>query len=870
MDWEQLKQHLGKGYDFFGRVGVSDSSQLKRVAIHPIAQMSVNLALRALSLGEKGRLVILMPNRLNCAKWIASLCTIGIMKQDYERGVGIAKFSRGQKLLVSRCVVEYLEEEYDSNYNRWYMWVRCRDGASNRIPLDRTLAFQPITSERPLSSIKTVSDAVTSAQHVDNPIDGILRIHTMGNKSIFKANIILTSRIGETVDFIRENQINSSPIIDLFLWGKLNFEGNASIIGPQNIQANPCCLVSPDLIGALHYICDNPKTTKGLIIDGAQDYSNDLPVLDEILDRKVPIIIIADILEIEHIQYFIDRDFRIWQWNKESIVQTGGIEEARKSPFSNFNESLANYCNQKVDIVFCEHTILETIVKETIELDKLIPHDNYALDIDYGKLIQIINELSRLLRIPDTSWHTNYIQKLQLLFEQFKSQKLWLSDQAIRIVNTTINELTRLIEDPFNCENHKPARFLELIEKQSLSDQVAIIVAKPNEVELTKQYWQNKWGDKQFTNIHFLTASDLVGQSMSFIPDHVVICGWLGRDKMSHLLHSYSTPHITILMYPFETEWFRSATSNWRRRDEFNTRARDFSDIFRLSENDLKLIEHHPEASVEVPAKEEFNIADFELKMKMSRYQSYISSAGSRDEVLKAKLVVFAGEKFSFLTESHHLPVVTEVFREEGYEGEIPRKDVSQLHLGDYILFQESNRDIIREIADKGLAKNGQSDMRKIAGLWRDVLRESYRKMSGNIGEFIDLLQNSGCQRSAQTIRNWLFDDDQIGPGRSLDLDLIARILSSKELKQKMVDVKTAISVVRGAHLQASSYIRNKLLSKLPEILSAGKGSGNASGVVLLNLDEFGQVEILRIEEIANDWQEIPTNTVNCLLVEEE
>jgi predicted Zn-dependent protease with MMP-like domain len=37
-----------------------------------------------------------------------------------------------------------------------------------------------------------------------------------------------------------------------------------------------------------------------------------------------------------------------------------------------------------------------------------------------------------------------------------------------------------------------------------------------------------------------------------------------------------------------------------------------------------------------------------------------------------------------------------------------------------------------------------------------------------------------------------------------------------------------------------------------------------------LNLDEFGQVEILRIEEIGKDWQEIPTINVNCLLVEEE
>lgn len=867
MDWQQIKQQLERNCDFFNRIEVSSSHQPDRVAIHPLAQMSASLAIRAISLGNKGRLVILLPTRLNCAKWIATLCTMSIMKQDYEKDVKVTKYSLGQKLLVKKCVVEYLGEEFDANYNRWYMWVRCKDG-KNRIPLDRALVFQPIASDRPLSSIQTVGYAVNSAQQTNSQIDNILRIQTMGNKSIFKTNIILASRIGETVDFIRENQINGSPIINLFLWGKLDAEGNASTIEPKNIQANPCCLVSPDLIGVSHFICDQPEVTQGIIIDGAKDYSNNLPLFDDILDKSLPVVVIADILEAEYLTYFSDRGFRIWQWNKKNIIQSGSIVEQNKSIFSNLNNSLINYCNQKVRTIDCEHQIIEQIAKRAMELKRLIPHDHHNIDRDYYKMIQIINELSRLIRIPDQNWNISYMQTIQSLWQQFKPEKIWLSDKAIQYINATLTELISLTKEPFEGDSHKPARFYELLNKYYNSDQIAVIVAKSNEVEITQQYWQKQIGDKQLANIHFF-APEFLGQYVSFTPDYIIICGWLGKDRMSELIHSYIVPNIIMLMYPFELEYFRSANIFWEKRNEVSIHAIDFSDIFGLSEKELGVIEHDIEASTKTPIKEEFDIADFELKLRNYRYQNYTLPTEDSGGVVLAKLTVFASKKFSFLTESHKLPVVTDVIREEDFNGEIPRKNITQLHAGDYILFQESNRDIIREIADKGLAKNGQSEMRKVASLWKDALLESYMKMSNDINAIIELLRRAGCRRHPQTIRNWIFDD-QIGPRTLTDLSSIAKALPSSKLAQRITEVKAAISIVRGAHLQASTYIRNKLLSTLPEIISAGKTSGITSGVVLLNLDEFGQVAILRIEEIEKEWQEIPINNVNRLLAEEE
>ncbi len=326
-----------------------------------------------------------------------------------------------------------------------------------------------------------------------------------------------------------------------------------------------------------------------------------------------------------------------------------------------------------------------------------------------------------------------------------------------------------------------------------------------------------------------------------------------------------------MLAYPFEQKWFASAQGRWTQQNSFNIRANDFSEVLGLTEKELESIEYKAEEHIEPVRKDEFDIIEFELKLRTYRYQAYTSSAGTQDEVSRAKLVIFTQGRFAFITESHRLPVVTDLMKGEISEREIPRRYIGELRPSDYVLFQESNRDIIRDIADKGLAKDGQSHLRKIAGLWKEALHEAYRKMPGGPDGLVDLLRKAGCRRHPATIKNWRVDEDQIGPGISTDLQLIARATGNKSLLERLAEVKEAISRVRGAHLQASTYIRNKLLASLPEIVESGKGlHGCGSELIVLNLGEFGRVTILRIEEISDTWEEVATNSVNCLLSGED
>jgi hypothetical protein len=870
MDWPQVKDYLDQCYDFFGRMDASESATQEPVPIHPLLRMSAGLALKAIS--GRSRLAILFPNRLQCARWIAALCTLEIMKEDYESGPNSTKFSKGQKLLVNRCIVEFVGKEFSQEYNRWYMWIRCKDGALNRIPLDRALAFQPIDTSRPLSSLEAVGTAISSAQSLENPTDNILGTRTMGNKALFTANVILVSRIGETERFIRQNCVNGASIIDLLLWGKLNAEGEVSIIGHQQIQANPSCLLSADLFGALQYIQYDSEKTKGIIIDGSSNYVNDLQILDEILDRKIPAVVVCDLLDTGSLEYLAQRGFRIWQWNRKNIVQSNSIVETQMSSlFSSLNSSISYYCDQKIDLIPCECPELDTAVEETIKLGRFLPSDHQQLNILYGKIIQLTNELSRLIRVPEHTWTAGFLQRLQLLEQQFKSEQLWLSDKAIQCLDVIFGILSEFMKEPLGREKSKAERLYELINDTLESDVLCIIVAKTEEMDESLHYWRNSFTEQKLANIHFTTLSDLLDSDGMFTPTHIVVCGWLGGDRMYQLFHSHIAPEFTILSYSFEQKWFTSASRSWTKRNSYSIHAKNFCEMLGLPEHELKSIEFKAEEPVEPITKEEFDIIEFELRIRTSRYRGYASSTGIQEETCRAKLLIFTRNRFAFITESHRLPVVTDVMKGEVAEGEIHRKYVHELRAGDYVLFQESNRDIIREIADSGLAKEGHSHLRKIAGLWREALREAYFNKTSGFEELVQLLRKVGCKRLPTTIRNWLYDDNQIGPGKKRDLRYIAQATNNKLLLSRLEEVEFAISAVRGAHIQASNYLRSQLLGGLPKIVEGErKLPGYSSESIQLNLGEFGQVTILRIEEIADDWEEIPVNSVNQLLSEED
>lgn len=870
MNWQELNKYFDTTYPFHDRITANNCDSGFGHPLHSVIKLSTSLALKTIESPKQKKLIILLPNRLDSARWISVLCALEIMRQDFNRHSSASvTFRKDQTLFIGKCVVVFEEEYFEPQADCMFMRVKCGEGFLN-IPLNRKLEFKPADTRRQLSPCKKVLETYKSAKIIDSRLDKILGIKSLDNMAMFHENLILISKIGATESFIKNTCINGSQIIDMFIWGKLDSQGNLSKLKTEQVEAKPSCIISSDLFGASHYIADNPDKTKCVIIDSSAGFINHLQILDdEILKRNIPTIVIADFYDCESLHHLVERDFTIWQWNNKNITFLNGAGAIpRASPFYSLNNALSNYCSQKIIIDECLCPDLSDSIRDIRILDK-ITSDIPQLKETYGQLVYVILELSRMVRISDKQWIDSLENRIQNIRKQFSAHSIWLSEDVVKLIDNIFRRIHSFQEMMKNGNNPKAYKLNSLI--NNISAEIYLIVPKIEDIAPTEAYWKSVLLPQQLSKIHFLSISNSSNIERTAISPHVILCGWMGHDKMFSFFYSHLFSEISLLLYPFEKGWYGFARSRWDKQNNYCIRAKEFSSVLGIPEDELHIIEHEVKKPIKPPEKDEFDIFDFELKIRAYRYAGY-AAARPGDEVTKARLIVFTQNKFSFITESHRLLVITDIIKGKSFHQEIPRKNVSELQNGDYVIFRESDKDIIREIADKGLENQGLSDKRQTAGLWKKALLNKYISKNKNIEQLSALLQEFGCKRTFTTLRKWLSDDDIIGPKYNSDIEAIAKATADRFLNENLIKVKEAISVVRGAHLQASAYITKKLSTVLPGIIDTEQEQidFSAEKSVVIDLDEYGKVNILRIEDIGKDTMDIEVKWVNRLLTKED
>ncbi|BFH11894.1 DrmE family protein [Paenibacillus melissococcoides] len=199
---------------------------------------------------------------------------------------------------------------------------------------------------------------------------------------------------------------------------------------------------------------------------------------------------------------------------------------------------------------------------------------------------------------------------------------------------------------------------------------------------------------------------------------------------------------------------------------------------------------------------------------------------------------------------------------------EIPKKTIDDLSEGELVLFRDSDNDIIREIADVALKKNGLFFHRKRASIWRDALLKKYEELDLDISKLYRHLHMHGCKRHKATIRNWLFNESIIGPGNNSDLAVIARATEDGHFTSNLQFIEESISQLRSAHLQAATYLQKSMLNEVKDRID--KNSLTTEKNIEFTLEGLGQVFILEVEEISREWLNIGISWTNRLLKQEE
>jgi len=252
----------------------------------------------------------------------------------------------------------------------------------------------------------------------------------------------------------------------------------------------------------------------------------------------------------------------------------------------------------------------------------------------------------------------------------------------------------------------------------------------------------------------------------------------------------------------------------------------------------------------------DFSIFDFEQRFKTAR-KGGMTVLPEGEESVPAKYVSFVGDSFAYLTESHKVPIVTGLLASnKTAQQQIPLRKVDEMKAGDFVVFKEGgSKDVIQAIADLMLGEKAQT-LRNLAHMWRRALLACVFTPE----RLHDQVVRAGGTHSLIAIKNWLYDNYQIGPGKNEDLDLVARITGSSELKESQEEIWNAIETIRSAHHSAGMRLKKVLLHKLPEHLDAIKQEGTR-----INVDDLVTAWVMQVESIGSEFEPYSKLKVNEL-----
>ena len=561
--WTDILQDIKQRHSFLRQLKVCGSQHLSS-PLPEALQASLDIA-ENLRCGDPDykRLAMIFPLLLDCPEWIAVGCSLAAIKQDFLPNIeSLTPFSPGQKLLLDgKYVVEYVEgEELDGTQFLWMkMSAKSRAGQKpentiKTFPARDRLRFQPTDTRKPLTPIENID-----SQPSDQALDQLLGIGSFGNRSIFTNELVLVSRLNKVRQFAEKTYIlnpasqeQSISLRDLFQWGGITIEGELQQWGHQQIDAEPVIGVAPDLITLREYLfnCQSPDML--IIIDGHIPFANDLQALDEIVDEGYPVLALMENRHLDDLKHLEDRGFKTWFWSEQDLEQLELAESIDVSnqqiPFRQFHRTVQNYNVRRIEETICERSGLDVAAEMLETFSNQCHSENVEhRSIECGFYYCLLN-LSRLLRPFGLEDGVGRDKSLEDLLEQMQSdvkdKAIWLENEAVDAAHEFVDKIKTFIENPNRISN-KITELEKALQNKTRKNQSAIVLADASEVPITKRYWEDIVTLSKRKGISFATPSELDSDQDY---DHLIVCGWLGAERMRKLFDSCIAPSITVLI----------------------------------------------------------------------------------------------------------------------------------------------------------------------------------------------------------------------------------------------------------------------------------------------------------------------------------
>lgn len=248
------------------------------------------------------------------------------------------------------------------------------------------------------------------------------------------------------------------------------------------------------------------------------------------------------------------------------------------------------------------------------------------------------------------------------------------------------------------------------------------------------------------------------------------------------------------------------------------------------------------------------DLDEIRVAILRGRARHLLTRAGLQGgDQVDARMVAFRERAYAFLTEGYDANVVTHLLSpQHGEPAEVKVRPPEQLKIGDVVIFPEGDRDAIRAYADRTLP----SGERERAKLWQRALRRWKDGLGLTTRTIAEMLHVRGCARHHLTVRNWIVNDNLIGPGRRGDIRALAALTDDPELAAHVEDCERAVSAVRGEHLRAAGKLAEMIAERAATALAGAGGEP-------VKLDD---VYVVTVEHLGDRLEQVPRGAANRLI----
>ena len=784
-------------------------------------------------------------------------------------------FAEGQKLKLGNSIVRFekivLGKELQGVYRHFgddepFILVTTKDHVLNYMKMDSAPYFQLVDDTRSLSTDKAFSKAKKSIGFNENGdigiVDKLQRLKTHYDGTIF----FVTS-----VDRARKNaenyNLNGKAIKEIFNIATVNYSGKIVSIVPGKLKGIPALTLTYSIDNILEAI-DKGLKVQSVIIDLASlNIESQADALDDLMQKNIPIVCLTDTLNSFDNTILKDRKFNYWRWNHNSLTAglTGTrVIDANRKAFNCYFKNiiyLIAESEQSADI----NRAFRLVASHRGEIEELPPKCD--------KIFQILMRLSyrclRSIEVLSENYTNSVIEHLEKCEETLNSEGRFLPIGLY----TDFIEAINIYKEVFNARVFPKIRLLEKYLVANRPYSINMVVGRDSDKQNVLEQWGyklSKYGYSPFIDVLYPEEYIRENPSSSFI---TILSGWFSKKTVRNILYSYNSDLYVVLLYENENKWKNYHIKEWNRElnDDCNRRAIEKS--FEPSDK-----ERHRKIKIETVDLDALNSElrhtqdeqeSIDLVLQQNLYNRYVANGnkGSRtEEIVSAYPVTYNGGYFSFNTESHKSVVVTEIL--EGRSENIKNTDVKELKIGDWVVVRESSKDIIRDVADSILKESRMYDQRALSAKWKQALL--MQNVFYDKETIIEMLQQAGCTKDKQTIRNWMTNDNMIIPRSRKDLEIIAKVTGDKDLATKIDTIIKAAKTVNRAHIKAGKNLSILLKSKIVEIL-AEENNFDTFGTldpIEFQIDGIGLVKLLRIIDIGTPITVSNMNT-NRLFAEE-